>query len=324
MALIDEVTLQISAGRGGNGVVRWIREKFRPKSGPGGGNGGRGGDVYAKTVADLQILDQYRFKKKFQAENGDPGGNHNKDGKGGEDLVLTFPVGSVLIRKSDGEVIELTEIDQTVKILTGGQGGLGNSHFKSSKNTTPYESTPGKKGGSDTFEVELRLIANIGLIGLPSAGKSTLLNAMTNAQSKVGAYHFTTLEPHLGVTPDKVILADIPGLIEGASEGKGLGHKFLRHIKRTKILAHCVSAENQDPVAAYQEIRAELERYDPELSEKKEIVLLTKTDLIEKEELLMTLNMLEKSTDKKVIPVSAWSEENIQILSKEFTKLVKE
>lgn len=316
MALTDEVTLQIKAGKGGDGVVRWIREKFKPKSGPGGGNGGRGGDVYAEAVADLQILDQYRFKKKWNAPNGEAGGNRNCDGAKGEDLVLTFPVGTILKRMSNGEVIELTHIGEKIKILSGGHGGLGNAYFKSSRNTTPYESTPGKPAESDTFQVELQLIADIGLIGLPSAGKSTLLNAMTNAQSKVGAYHFTTLEPHLGVTPDKIILADIPGLIEGAADGKGLGHKFLRHIKRTKILAHCVSVENEDMAKAYREIRTELEQYDVELGNKQEIIIVTKTDLVEEKELAEKIALVSKaSKNKNILTVSAWDEDSIKKLA---------
>jgi len=303
--------------------VRWIREKFKPKGGPGGGNGGRGGDVYAQAVADLQILDQYRFKKDFKAEHGDPGGNHNKDGKHGEELVLTFPVGSVLTRKSDGEKIELTKVGEKIKILTGGHGGLGNAYFKSSRNTTPYEWTPGKAGESDTFDVELQLIADIGLVGLPSAGKSTLLNAITNAQSKVGAYHFTTLEPHLGVTTDKVIVADIPGIIEGASEGKGLGHKFLRHIKRTKILAHCVSVENEDLFGAYKEIRNELEKYSTELANKEEVILLTKTDLITPEEIKEKIVKLTKETNREVVPATSIDEQGTKETMELFNKIIQ-
>jgi len=321
MALLDEVTLSIKAGKGGDGVVRWIREKFKPKGGPGGGNGGRGGDVYVKAVADLQALDQYRFKKDFVAQNGDPGGNHNKDGKHGDHLTLTFPLGSVITNTETNESVELTELGQTEKILTGGHGGLGNAYFKSSTNTTPYEWTPGKKGEKGKFAIELRLIADIGLIGLPSAGKSTLLNALTNAQSKVGAYHFTTLEPHLGVTKDKVILADIPGLIEGASEGKGLGHKFLRHIKRTKMLAHCVSVEHEDPVTAYREIRNELEKYDSELAEKQEIILLTKIDLISEKEMKEKVEQLKDATGKDILTISSIDEESLENFSKKVASL---
>lgn len=314
MAFIDEVELDIKAGKGGDGVVRWIREKFKPKGGPGGGNGGRGGDVYAEAVSDLQILDQYQFQKKFAAENGEPGEGNNKEGKDGADLVLTFPVGSIITNQTSGESIELTEVGQRVHLLRGGQGGLGNTYFKSSRNTTPYESTPGKAGEKSAFHIELQLIADIGLVGLPSAGKSSLLNALTNAQSKVGAYHFTTLEPHLGVTKNKTILADIPGLIEGASNGKGLGHKFLRHIRRTKALAHCISVENDSPVASYNEIRRELENFDPALGEKAELILLTKIDLVDEETREKMIQDLEEATGKMVCPVSTLQPETLAAL----------
>ena len=312
MAFIDEVQLDIKAGKGGDGVVRWIREKFKPKGGPGGGNGGRGGDVYAEAVSDLQILDQYQFQKKFAADNGNPGDNWNKEGKDGEDLVLKFPVGSIITNTQTGDTWELTALEQRELLLRGGRGGLGNTHFKSSRNTTPYESTPGKPGEAGQFHIELQLIADIGLVGLPSAGKSSLLNALTNAQSKVGAYHFTTLEPHLGVTKNKTILADIPGLIEGAADGKGLGHKFLRHIKRTTALAHCVSVENPDPVAAYTEIRGELERFDPELATKSEITLLTKVDLIDNESQATMVADLTAASGRKVYPVSINQADSIE------------
>ena len=314
MAFIDEIELDIKAGKGGNGVVRWIREKFKPKGGPGGGNGGRGADVYAEAVSDLQILDQYQFKKKFASEDGFPGDNYNKDGRDGENLILTVPVGSILANLKTGEKVEFTELGQRELLLRGGRGGFGNTYFKSSRNTTPYESTPGKAGEAAKFQVELQLIADVGLVGLPSAGKSSLLNAITNARSKVAAYHFTTLEPHLGVTTNKTILADIPGLIEGAAEGKGLGHKFLRHIQRTKALAHCISVENEDPVAKYNEIRQELETFDVALGEKEEIVLLTKIDLVTEEEKNIFIEKLEKATGKEVLPVSIEVPETLRAL----------
>jgi ABC-type multidrug transport system ATPase subunit len=213
MALIDEVQIHISAGRGGDGVVRWRQEKFKPLSGPGGGNGGPGGDVYIQAVSDIGYLDFYRHTKEFQAEHGHPGGNNSRQGATGESLTLKFPVGSILSNRSTGEVFELDHVDQKILILKGGRGGLGNEHFKSSKNVTPRESTPGQPGESADFDVELRMFADIGLVGLPSAGKSTLLNALTNAKSKVAAYHFTTLDPHLGAFYE-FIIADIPGIIE--------------------------------------------------------------------------------------------------------------
>lgn len=280
MAFIDEVQLHIKAGNGGDGVVRWRHEKFRPKGGPGGGNGGAGGNVYVEAVPDLAYLDYYLHKKNFSAESGDGGGISGREGKNGEDLTLKFPRGTVLTNKETGEEIHVSEIGERILLLQGGRGGLGNEHFKSSTNTTPYEWTPGTPGGEADFSVELRLFADIGFVGLPSAGKSTLLNALTNAKSKVAAYHFTTLDPHLGDMHGH-ILADIPGIIEGASEGKGLGYKFLRHITRTKTLVHVVGLDSEHPLEDYKIIRKELGDYDLALLEKDEIILLSKKDLVD-------------------------------------------
>jgi GTP-binding protein len=267
MALLDEVKLYIKAGRGGDGVVRWRQEKGKPLSGPGGGNGGTGGDVFALAVSDIGYLDFYRTKKDFAAENGFPGANWGRKGANGKELVLQFPVGSRLVNSETGEEFELTEAGQKTLILKGGRGGLGNEYFKSSRNTTPKECTPGKIGEDATFAIELRLVANLGLIGLPSAGKSSLLNALTNAKSKVASYHFTTLDPHLGALYD-FIIADIPGIIEGASEGKGLGVKFLKHVSKTKALAHVVSLDSDDLVRDYNTIRTEIENYGQGLQHK--------------------------------------------------------
>lgn len=313
MAFIDEVQLKIEAGNGGDGVVRWKQEKFRPKGGPGGGNGGKGGDVYALVVDDLSYLEYYRFKKEFAAQRGEDGGNNSKEGANGEDLVLRFPRGTVLTNIETGQEIELGNIGEQTLILKGGHGGLGNEHFKSSTNTTPYEWTPGKMGEAGEFKVELKLFADAGFVGLPSAGKSTLLNIMTNAKSKVGAYHFTTLEPHLGAL-GPYVLADIPGLINGASQGKGLGHKFLKHLTRTQMLVHVIGLDSEDPVAAYQEIRNELEVYDTELASKDEIILLTKTDLADKEDLNGVIKELQKEVGgKEIYTLSAYDEDDIKV-----------
>lgn len=299
MAFIDEVTLTLAAGDGGDGVVRWKQEKFRPLGGPGGGNGGKGGDVYAETIDDLSYLEYYRFKKEYSAERGEDGGGNNKEGANGDDLVLRFPRGTVLTNTETGETFELREVGDRIKILKGGSGGLGNDHFKSSTNTTPYEWTPGKLGEKAEFNVELKLFADAGFVGLPSAGKSTLLNILTNANSKVGAYHFTTLEPHLGAL-GPYILADIPGLIRGASEGKGLGHKFLKHLTRTKMLVHVIGLDNEEPVESYREIRQELEAFDPVLANKQEIILLTKTDLVTNEELKVITDKLQEELGEEI------------------------
>ncbi len=312
MAFIDEVQLDIKAGDGGDGVVRWKQEKFRPKGGPGGGNGGAGGNVYIEAVPDLGYLDYYLHKKHFAAEDGVPGGNNEKEGRNGDDLTLKFPRGTVLTNTETGQEFEVAEIGEKVLILEGGRGGLGNTHFKSSTNTTPYEWTPGTPGQEGNFNVELRLFADIGFVGLPSAGKSTLLNALTNAKSKVAAYHFTTLDPHLG-DMHGYILADIPGIIKGASEGKGLGYKFLRHIKRTKALVHVVGLDSENPLDDYTTIRKELEDYDLSLTQKDEIILLSKNDLVEKNDLEKIIDDFKKTTGHNhIYTMTAYDDDSIK------------
>lgn len=276
--LTDEVKIKVMAGKGGDGSVAF--DKVKMSLGPTGGRGGNGGSVYFEGVSDLLVLRRYRNKKEHWAENGKRGGNDRSDGKAGEDLILPMPIGSVIKNTETGKEIEIKASGQRVLAAKGGVGGRGNYFFRSSVNTSPKEKEIGRSGEEFEFEIELRLIAQIGLIGLPSAGKSSLLNELTKAEAKVAAYHFTTLEPNLGVMEGGIILADIPGLIEGASSGKGLGIKFLRHIKRTEILAHCISLDSEDVLKDYETIRNELERYDPELLEKKEIIILTKSDLV--------------------------------------------
>ena len=291
MPFIDELTFHARAGRGGVGVVRWRHEHSKEWSGASGGNGGRGGDVVVRAVRDLGILQRYRNVKEFNAEKGEDGQRNSKHGKNGEDLVIDLPVGSIVTDHRTGHHFQLLDERQTVRILKGGAGGLGNEHFKASTNTTPMESTGGYPGEEGDFSVELELVADAGLIGLPNAGKSSLLNALTNADAKVGSYAFTTLEPNLGALYG-FVLADIPGLIEGASEGKGLGQKFLRHVRRTKRLFHLISIgeiESQERddsgidhlVSDYKTIRDELTRYGHGLAEKPETVILTKTDMVD-------------------------------------------
>ncbi|MCA9352225.1 GTPase ObgE [Patescibacteria group bacterium] len=324
MAFVDELELHIQAGNGGDGVVRWRQEKFKPKGGPSGGNGGNGGNVIAAGVADLAYLDYYLHKRNFSAENGEPGGNNSKEGKNGEDLILKFPRGTVITNTITEESIEITDVDQEITLLKGGRGGLGNEHFKSSTNTTPYEWTPGTPGEEADFTIELRLFADIGFVGLPSAGKSTLLNALTNAKSKVGAYHFTTLDPHLG-DMHGYILADIPGIIEGASHGKGLGHKFLRHIRRTKSLVHFIGLDSEDPIADYQVIRKELGDYDAELTAKDEIILLSKTDLIEAPELPAIITDIQSvAGHDRIYTMSAYDEDSIKAFKKVLTDYLEQ
>lgn len=279
MALIDAITIHASAGRGGDGVVRWLHIKGKEKGGPSGGDGGQGGDVIFRGIRDLAVLARYKGRSEFKAEPGEAGGNSNMHGKNGEPVVLEVPVGSWITRLSTGESVELLEEGDTYVALKGGYGGYGNAHFKSSTNQNPFESREGGSGERDGFKIELKIIADAGLVGLPNAGKSSLLNAMTAAKSRIGEYAFTTLEPHLGVMYGYV-LADIPGLIEGAHEGKGLGHGFLRHIARTKVIIHCVAADLPNPYEAYKTVRTELESHGDGLGEKPELVFITKHDTV--------------------------------------------
>ncbi len=277
MAFVDEITLHLKAGDGGSGIVSWLHEKGKEFMGPAGGDGGKGGDVYFLAVRDIARLAGYRYGNSFHAGRGSPGQGKSRHGKNGEDLVLEVPIGSVVTNQKTGRVHELLREGECILALRGGRGGFGNEHFKGSRNVRPLQSTPGKSGEQADFQVELRLIADAGLVGLPNAGKSSLLNELTAAHAKVGTYAFTTLEPNLGVFHG-FILADIPGLIEGASEGKGLGTKFLRHIARTRVLLHCISLENGNLLQIYATVRKELVAHAPELRDKKEVIVLTKAD----------------------------------------------
>lgn len=301
--LIDEAEITIRGGHGGAGRV-----SFRGKKGggPDGGDGGRGGDVYVKATSDIYALKQFLSKKVCKAEDGQSGGVGIRSGANGKDLILTMPVGTLLTDEKGVEV-ELTTEGQEILLAKGGLGGRGNESFKSPSKTTPRYAQAGLRGQERKLKLKLKLIADFGLIGLPNAGKSSLLNEITNANAKIGDYPFTTLEPNLGVLNGKV-LADIPGLIEGASEGKGLGHKFLKHIEKVKLLFHCISSESDDPVRDYQIIREELKKFNPELLNKKEIILLTKSDLGETE--------FKKIDKQKVIPISIHDWDSIQALTK--------
>ena len=285
MALVDELTILARAGKGGDGVVRWLHLKGKEYSGPAGGNGGNGGNIYIRGVRDISLLGRYRGEKKFEAENGGDGESYNRDGKGGKNLIIDLPVGSIVHNTATGEVHELMAEGEQKLVLKGGRGGAGNSVFRSSVNTSPKESTPGLSGEEAELRIELRLIASAGLIGLPNAGKSSLLNALTGASAKIGAYAFTTLDPNLGAMHG-YILADIPGLIEGASAGKGLGSKFLRHIARTSLLLHCVSLESEKPLQDYETVWDEISKFgEGELQKKPELIVLTKSDTRTPEEI---------------------------------------
>lgn len=322
MAFLDEIIITATAGKGGDGVVRWRREKFIARGGPNGGDGGKGGDIYIRAVRSLRVLDQYRAKKEFFAENGEDGGSRSFTGADGKRLYIDFPIGSKITNPATGEVWELTKEGQEIKLLKGGQGGYGNEHFKSSTNQAPKEFTPGKPGETAELHVEVSLIADVGLVGFPNAGKSSLLNVLTKARAKVGDYPFTTLDPNLGDFFGYVI-ADIPGLIEGASDGKGLGYKFLRHISKTKLLVHLVSLENQNPVKAYETIRGELEKHGGGLTEKPEIILLTKTDTVDVE-VVAAVEKKFKAISDQVYAVTLFDDESVKTFQDELVRVLRD
>lgn len=315
---IDEMTLNIWAGRGGDGIVSWMHEKGIDHAGPGGGDGGRGGNVYLKGVFDIGRLSKYRFVKSFEAENGEPGHSNRMHGKSGADVIVELPIGTVVTNNKTGKAVEVLN-DEPIFFLKGGNGGYGNTHFKGSKNIRPRQSTGGKPGEGGEFFIELKIVADLGLVGLPNASKSSILNTLTAAKAKIGNYQFTTLSPNLGEMYG-FILADIPGLIEGASEGKGLGHKFLRHISRTKALLHCISCEHEDPKEAYKTVRGELKQYDASLLEKPEIILLTKTDLVDEKVLKTKIKAFSKH--KHVLSVSTIDDASVKNLGDNLVQIL--
>ncbi len=319
---VDQIQVHIQAGDGGDGVVRWRREAGVEKGGPAGGDGGDGGDVYVKGVRDVSLLSQYAHKDRFAAEPGEDGGSNNRTGKSGEDLVIELPVGSVIKNAKKKKAFELLEEGETRKVLSGGDGGMGNAHFKSSTNQAPQKQTDGEEGEEAEFLIELKLPVDAGFVGLPNAGKSSLVNSLTGADSKVGQYEFTTTSPHLGELYG-YILADIPGLIEGAAEGKGLGHEFLRHVSRTKMLVHCISLEQSDPVDVYKQIRDELAEYDTELVEKPEVVVLTKADVLEDDELSSIKEELEEGIDNTVYTTSILDDGSIKSFRDSLVKILR-
>jgi len=289
--LTDDVRIEVYSGKGGNGRVHFNKNKF--SKGPTGGDGGNGGAVYFLGVSNIGVLNKFRGKKIHKASDGQDGGQQKKSGLNGEDLILTVPVGTVIHNLDTKKKQEITKVNEKIKLAEGGRGGRGNFYFRSSRNTTPKEAEDGFAGEYSKLRLELKLIADVGLIGLPNVGKSTLLNAVTNARSRVANYEFTTLEPSLGAYYE-LILADIPGLIDGASKGKGLGIKFLQHIERTNIFFHLISAKSENPVEDYQTIRNELKSYNPDLLKRTEYVFLSQADLIDDKKNLQNLKNLQK------------------------------
>ena len=317
--LIDDIKIKVKAGHGGRGAVAF--NKVMMSLGPTGANGGKGGSVYLEGVSDIGALSQFRGKKELKAEDGENGKSQFHDGEDGKDINLKVPIGTLVHNLSTGEDLEIISIGQRLLIAKGGKGGKGNFKFRSSVNTSPTEFQEGLPGEEYELRLELKLIADVGFVGLPNVGKSSLLNELTNAQSKVANYPFTTLDPSLGVYYE-LILADIPGIIEGASENKGLGIKFLRHIDRTKTLFHFISAESLNPIKDYKIIRNELGAYNKKLLDKTEYIFLSKSDLLNNDETKKKLNQFKK-VNKKVIPISILDDESIKKVEKILRKIIE-
>ena len=315
--LIDDVTIKVSAGNGGRGAVAF--NKNMQSLGPVGGSGGRGGDVYVEGVTDLSALGQFRFKKDLAAEDCKNGLDQFRDGPDGKDLTLKIPVGTVVHNTTAGATFEVTHPGERALVAKGGRGGKGNFHFRGPRNTSPTQFQPGRSGESFEIHLELKFIADVGLVGLPNAGKSSLLNELTSAKTKTANYPFTTLEPNLGVYYE-LIIADIPGLIEGSARGKGLGIKFLRHIERTRVLFHCISAESQNVENDYKTVRNELGEYSAVLREKDEYLLLTKSDIVSKKEREEKVSLLKK-LNPHVYALSIHDAESLEELKKLLNKL---
>jgi GTP-binding protein len=311
MKFKDEISFLCSAGRGGDGIVHWRREKFVPRGGPDGGDGGRGGSVIFEATRQRNTLIDFRFNKHYRAGDGAKGMGNRMNGPSGKDLVLYVPLGTLILDDETEEILaDLTEEGQTFA-LVGGKGGLGNWHFKSSRNRTPEKATPGREGESRKLRLELKLIADIGLLGFPNAGKSTFISRVSAAKPKIAAYPFTTLVPNLGVVHigegDSFVVADIPGLIRGAADGEGLGHQFLKHVERCGLYIHLVSPEEWDgsPAERFADLNAELRAYGDELSQRPQLVALTKTDTLTAEELARIQAELAETAGCQVFPISS-------------------
>lgn len=327
----DKVTLTLSAGRGGNGVVAWLRAKYLPKGGPAGGNGGRGGSIFIKTSNDIFSLDHYRNTTIIKAENGNDGGGNNRHGRAGKDLTILVPCGTLIKSSETGEVLyDLVENGEQIEICVGGRGGLGNSHFKTPTNRTPNKCTQGRPGDLLELEFELKLIADAGFVGLPNAGKSTLLSSLTSNKVKIGDYPFTTLKPNLSyIEYDdyiRIFLADIPGIIKNAHQGRGLGLEFLRHIERSHMLVYVIDLSAQDghdPFDDFLLLQDELRLYDPRLLEKPFLVALNKCDEPTAQENLPPFMAKYPYPRESLVPISALTGQGLDQLSASLKDLSK-
>lgn len=326
MKFIDEAIITVQSGSGGRGCVSFRREKFIPRGGPDGGDGGKGGDVVLITTTRKRTLYHFRFKHQFKAKNGSHGQGNQKTGKNGQDLVIEIPPGTVVSEADSGQILkDLVESGERFVLAKGGRGGLGNTRFKSSTRRTPRFAQPGEPGETKKLKLELKLLADVGIVGLPNAGKSTLITAISAARPKIGAYPFTTLTPTLGVVHpglgEPFVVADIPGLIEGAHKGAGLGIRFLKHIERTRILIHLIDASTiarDNPLQGFQTINAELSIYNPHLAHKTQIVVLNKLDLPGAREAAETFQTAAK--DLNPILISALTGQGVDVL---ISKIVK-
>lgn len=325
MKFVDEATIDVAAGDGGNGCASFRHEKYKEFGGPDGGDGGRGGHVYAVADASLNTLVDFRFTRRFEAHRGEHGKGSDMFGVKGDDIVLKMPVGTIIADAETGEVLhELLQPGEQITIAKGGDGGFGNMHYKSSTNRAPRQKTPGWAGEKRSLKLELKVLADVGLLGMPNAGKSTLIAAISNARPKIADYPFTTLHPNLGVVrvgPEKsFVVADVPGLIEGASEGAGLGHQFLRHLQRTRLLLHMLDAapfdEGVDPVVQAKAIAAELKKFDQKLYEKPRWLVLNKLDMVPAEEREALVKDIVKRLKYKgpVFEISALTREGCELL----------
>jgi len=319
MHFLDQAKIFVRSGAGGAGAVSFRREKFIEYGGPDGGEGGKGGDVIFEAVPGLNTLIDFRYTQHFRAPRGKGGAGSNRTGAGGKDLVIKVPIGTQILADDEQRslIADLTEEGQRVILAKGGDGGRGNASYKSSTNRAPRQHQTGWPGEEMWVWLRLKLLADVGLVGLPNAGKSTLLNATTNALAKVGAYPFTTLRPQLGVVRHKgreFVLADIPGLIEGAAEGAGIGDRFLGHVERTRVLLHLVDAAGDDPVEAWRVVRGELEAYGAGLENKPELLVLSRSDLVEPKELAKLSKKLAKAAGKEPFVVSAATTDGVEPL----------